>query len=133
MPGGQLQQRASQLVSEFTGQDADLGSRVLVDFLITGKPGNPQIKPKFAGTADGDGGGGQQPLKQAKDKLKEEKQKARERLEKEKQKARKKAEQKKKKARERAKKEKEKAKQKAKDKKEEAKEKAEDKIKDIFK
>jgi hypothetical protein len=126
VPGGELQQRASQLVSEFTGQDTDLGNRVLVDFMITGKPGNPQIKPKFAGTAGGDGGGGQQPLKQAKDKLKEKKQKAEEKLEQEKKKA-------KRKAKEKAKKQKEKAKEKAEKKKEEAKEKAEEKIKDIFK
>lgn len=133
VPGGKLQQQAGQLVSDFLGQDADLGSRILVDFIITGKPGNPQIKPKFAGTAGGDGGGQQQTLQQAKEKLQEQKEKVQKQLEKEKAKAKQKAQQKKQEAKQKAKEKKEKAEKKAKQKAKEKKEEAEDKIKDIFK
>ena len=137
VPGGRLQQQAGKLVSQFMGQDADLGSRVLVDFEITGTPGSPKINPKFAGTAGGGDGSGKQPIQQAKEKLKEQKQKAQQRLQEEKEKAKKKAEKKKQELKEKAEKEKEKAKEKAKEKKQKAKEKAKeeakDKVKDIFK
>ena len=126
VPGGRLQQQASKLVSQFTGKDANLGNRILVDFVITGQPGNPKIKPKFAGTAGGSGDGGADPVKQAKEKLQQQKQKAKQKVK-----------EKKKELKQKAEKEKEKAKEKAKDKakkaKEKAKEKAKDKVKDIFK
>lgn len=137
VPGGKLQQQAGQLVSDFLGQDADLGSRILVDFAITGKPGNPQIKPKIAGTAGGDRSGKQQTLQQAKDKLQEQKEKAQQKLKEEKKQAKQKAQEQKQKLKEKAEKQKQKAKEKAKEKREEAKEKAKeeakDKVKDIFK
>ncbi len=126
VPGGRLQQQASQLVSKFMGNKADVGNRILVDFQITGTPDNPRIKPQFAGTASGSGDGGSKPVKQVKEKLQKQKQKAKKKAQEKKEELKKKAKEKKEKAKKKAKEKKEKAKEKAK-------EEAKDKVKDIFK
>lgn len=138
VPAKMIKQKAGQLVNKIAGDQVDIpgGDRLLVDFKITGKAGNPQVKPSFGGTKEGSGSTKDKIKQKAKKELQKRKEEARKAKERAKKRAKERAEKRKKQAKEKAEKKKEEVKEKAKEKKEEvkeeAKDKAEDKVKDIF-